>query len=187
MNAVSLIEQYRSGTTSPLEVMRETLKAVERAEPAINAFQWLDPQAALRQAAASEKRWLAGQPTGPLDGLPVAIKDLTLAAGWPTLSGSRTVDAERDWNEDAPSVARLREAGATIFGKTTTPEFGWKGLTDSPLSAYTCNPWDLKPFQRRLQRRCRRLVGGRYWRFCAWDRRRRVDSNSCQLLWSVWI
>ena len=143
VTALGLIEQYRKCAVSPVEHMRETLQRIERLEPRINAFQWIDAQSALRQAEASQQRWLAGQPCGPLDGLPIAIKDLTLAAGWPTLSGSRTVDADREWNEDAPSVARLREAGAIIFGKTTTPEFGWKGLTDSPLSGYTRNPWDL--------------------------------------------
>ena len=143
MNALTLIEQYTTKARSPLEVMRETLQRVERLEPKINAFQHLDAERALRDAAQSTERWTAGSPMGALDGLPVAIKDLTLVAGWPTRSGSLTVDIERQWNEDAPCVARLREAGAIVFGKTTTPEFGWKGLTDSPLSGYTRNPWEL--------------------------------------------
>ena len=63
--------------------------------------------------------------------------------GFPTLRGSRLVDPDQDWSEDAPAVARLREAGAVIFGKTTTPEFGWKALGDSPLTGITRNPWDL--------------------------------------------
>ena len=80
----------------------------------------------------------------PLDGVPVAVKDILLTRGWPTLRGSRTIDPSQAWNEDAPAVARLREAGAVLLGKTTTPEYGWKGVTDSPLSGVTRNPWNLK-------------------------------------------
>ncbi|MCZ9342519.1 amidase family protein, partial [Streptomyces sp. TRM76130] len=69
-------------------------------------------------------------------------KDILLMRGHPTLKGSRTVSEEGAWDEDAPSVARLREHGAVFLGKTTTPEYGWKGVTDSPLSGVTRNPWD---------------------------------------------
>ena len=74
--------------------------------------------------------------------MPVSIKDLILAKGWPTLRGSRTVDADQAWDVDAPAAARLREAGAVILGKTTTPEFGCKGETNSPLTGITRNPWN---------------------------------------------
>jgi aspartyl-tRNA(Asn)/glutamyl-tRNA(Gln) amidotransferase subunit A len=74
--------------------------------------------------------------------VPVSIKDLLLTKGWPTLRGSRTVDPAGPWIDDAPAVARLRESGAVLLGKTTTPEFGWKGVTDSPLTGITRNPWD---------------------------------------------
>ena len=83
-----------------------------------------------------------GEPAGDLDGVPVSIKDLILARGWPTLRGSRTVDPQQAWDVDAPASARLREAGAVILGKTTTPEFGCKGETNSPLTGITRNPWD---------------------------------------------
>jgi len=73
----------------------------------------------------------------------VTIKDLLLMRGFPTLRGSPLVEPEQDWSEDAPATARLREAGAVILGKTTTPEFGWKALGDSPLTGITRNPWDL--------------------------------------------
>jgi len=79
-----------------------------------------------------------------LDGVPVAIKDLLLTRGWPTLRGSRAIDPRQSWNDDAPAVARLREAGVVLLGKTTTSEYGWKGVTDSPLTGVTRNPWDLK-------------------------------------------
>ena len=74
--------------------------------------------------------------------MPATIKDLLLTAGWPTLRGSRLLDAAGPWPEDAPAVARLRESGAVLLGKTTTPEFGWKGVTDSRRFGATGNPWD---------------------------------------------
>jgi aspartyl-tRNA(Asn)/glutamyl-tRNA(Gln) amidotransferase subunit A len=74
--------------------------------------------------------------------VPVAVKDLLLTKGWPTLRGSRAVDPGQPWEHDAPSVARARTHGAVLIGKTTTPEIGWKGVTDSPLTGVTCNPWD---------------------------------------------
>ena len=82
-------------------------------------------------------------PLGPLDGVPVSIKDLLLTKGWPTRRGSKTVDPAGPWPDDAPAVARLRESGAVLFGKNTTPEFGWKGVTDSALNGITRNPWNL--------------------------------------------
>jgi aspartyl-tRNA(Asn)/glutamyl-tRNA(Gln) amidotransferase subunit A len=74
--------------------------------------------------------------------VPVTVKDILLLRGHPTLRGSRTVSGQGSWEEDAPSVARLREHGAVFLGKTTTPEYGWKGVTDSPLSGVTRNPYD---------------------------------------------
>src|SRR5688572_2513652 len=103
----------------------------------------VDEARALAAAKAAEKRWRKGSPKGPVDGVPVLIKDILLTKGWPTLRGSRTIDSDQDWPEDAPAVARLRESGAVLIGKTTTPEFGWKGVTDSPLTGITRNPWDL--------------------------------------------
>jgi aspartyl-tRNA(Asn)/glutamyl-tRNA(Gln) amidotransferase subunit A len=79
---------------------------------------------------------------GVLDGVPTSIKDLILTKGWPTLRGSRTVDPNQAWDVDAPATARLREAGAVLLGKTTTPEFGCKGETNSPLTGISRNPWD---------------------------------------------
>src|SRR5215469_8399599 len=84
------------------------------------------------------------EPLSFIDGVPATIKDLVLTKGWPTLRGSRTVDASQSWNEDAPATQRLREAGAVLLGKTTTPEFGWKGVCDSPLTGITRNPWNPK-------------------------------------------
>jgi aspartyl-tRNA(Asn)/glutamyl-tRNA(Gln) amidotransferase subunit A len=79
---------------------------------------------------------------GALEGVPASIKDLILTRGWPTLRGSRTVDPNQAWEVDAPVTARLRESGAVLFAKTTTPEFGCKGETNSPATGITCNPWN---------------------------------------------
>ena len=84
-------------------------------------------------ARASEARWQKGAPQGLLDGVPLAIKDTQLTRGWPRLVGSKTIDPNQSWHEDAPATARLRAQNAVFFGKTTTPEFGWKPTTDSPL------------------------------------------------------
>jgi aspartyl-tRNA(Asn)/glutamyl-tRNA(Gln) amidotransferase subunit A len=116
-------------------------RIIETLNPVFNAFS-LVSENALSESRASEARWLAGQPKGLLDGVPVSIKDLILTKGWPTLRGSKTIDPKGPWNDDAPATARLREHGAVLLGKTTTPEFGWKGVTDSPLTGITRNPWN---------------------------------------------
>jgi aspartyl-tRNA(Asn)/glutamyl-tRNA(Gln) amidotransferase subunit A len=141
-SAVDLSTLYRDGQVSPVETATAVLDRIEAVNPVLNCFCLIDRDTTLAQARESEARWQAGTPLSPLDGIPVSIKDLTLTAGWPTLRGSRTVDPEQDWNEDSPPVARLREAGAVLSGKTTTPEFGWKGVTDNTLTGITRNPWD---------------------------------------------
>jgi aspartyl-tRNA(Asn)/glutamyl-tRNA(Gln) amidotransferase subunit A len=141
LSAVELLRLYRSKRTSPVEVTRAVLKQIDDLNPLLNCFCFLAPDA-LAVAKASEARWMKGEPKGMLDGVPVSIKDLLLTKGWPTLRGSKTVDAKGPWNDDAPVVARLREAGALLIGKTTTPEFGWKGVTDNPLTGITRNPWN---------------------------------------------
>jgi len=140
--ATTLQALYRAGQASPTEVVRAVLARIERLNPLLNAFCHLSPEDSLRSAAASTERWHRGEPCGPLDGVPVPVKDLILAKGWPTLRGSRTVDPNQAWDVDAPATARLREAGAVILGKTTTPEFGCKGETNSPLTGITRNPWN---------------------------------------------
>src|SRR4051794_328722 len=141
--ATRLLELYRARDLSPVAVMEETLRRLEAYEGALNAFVLYDPDSAMKAARASEARWHRGEPRGLLDGIPVALKDTLLTTGWPRLVGSRTISPDQPWTEDSPAVARLREAGALFFGKTTTPEFGWKAVTDSPLSGITRSPWDL--------------------------------------------
>ena len=141
--ASELLALYRSRQASPVEATQAVLARIERLNPRLLAFCHVAPEDALAAALASEARWQCGQPCGPLDGVPTSIKDLILAKGWPTLRGSRTVDAAQAWDVDAPATARLREAGAVLLGKTSTPEFGCKGETNSPRTGITRNPWDL--------------------------------------------
>lgn len=140
--ATDLVAAYSRGDLSPVDVSRTVLDRIERLNPAVNAFCLVDPERAEQGARESERRWHRGQPSGLLDGVPVSIKDMFLTRGWPTLRGSRAIDPDQSWQEDAPAVARLREQGAVLVGKTTTPELGWKGVTDSPLTGVTRNPWD---------------------------------------------
>ncbi|MFJ2891014.1 amidase [Streptomyces sp. NPDC087305] len=142
LTAVELLDGYRRREFSPVEATRATLERAEEIQPAVNAFVRLDAEGALAQAAESAERWRRGEPAGLLDGVPVTVKDILLQRGTPTLRGSKTIAEQGSWDEDAPSVARLREHGAVFIGKTTTPEFGWKGVTDSPLSGVTRNPHD---------------------------------------------
>ncbi len=140
--ATELLAAYRTKSVSPVEAVKASLARIRRLDPVLNAFVLVDAKAALAAAKASESRWMKGQPRGLLDGVPVSVKDLLLTKGWPTLRGSKTVDRKGPWKDDAPCVARLREHGAVLLGKTTTPELGWKGVTDSPLTGVTRNPWN---------------------------------------------
>ena len=141
LGASEILEKYRTRALSPVEVAEAVLKRIEGLNPVLNAFCLINEKL-LEEAKASEARWLKGEPKGLLDGVPVSVKDLLLTKGWPTLRGSKTVDPKGPWNDDAPAVARLRENGALFLGKTTTPEFGWKGVTDGPLTGITRNPWN---------------------------------------------
>ncbi len=138
----SLLRAYGRGELTPEAVTEAALARIKATEATLNAFQIVDEAGAREAAAASARRWAEGRPLGPMDGIPLSIKDIVATKNWPTLSGSLTEDANGPWDTDAPSVARLREGGAVILGKTTTPEFGWKGMTDSPLAGITRNPWN---------------------------------------------
>ncbi len=142
LTAVQLLDGYRKGEFSPLDATRAALERAERIQPEVNAFVRLTADEALARADASAGRWRRGEPAGLLDGVPVTVKDILLMRGAPTLRGSKTISEQGSWDEDAPSVARLRAHGAVFLGKTTTPEYGWKGVTDSPLSGVTRNPYD---------------------------------------------
>ncbi|WP_421107520.1 amidase [Streptomyces sp. NEAU-S77] len=142
LTAVQLLERYGSGDLSPVEATRAALDRIEQIQPRVNAYSRVDGEEALRQAEESAERWRRGEPAGLLDGVPVSVKDILLMRGGPTLRGSRTVRTDGPWDEDAPAVARMRDHGAVFLGKTTTPEFGWKGVTDNPVDGVTGNPYD---------------------------------------------
>lgn len=137
-----LTDGFAAGQITPEAATEAALARAVLLEPHLNAFAYLDSEGAMAAAARAGARWRSGQPIGPLDGIPLTIKDLTAVRGLPLRLGSRTT-SDAPAEEDAPCVARLRAAGAVILGKTTTPEFGWKGMTDGPLFGCTRNPWDL--------------------------------------------
>ncbi|MDB1089587.1 amidase [Streptomyces sp. ACA25] len=142
LTAGALTAGYAAGRFTPVDAARAALERAETVQPQVNAFVLLDGEAALEQAAASRDRWRSGRPAGPLDGVPVTVKDILLMRGHPTRRGSAGARTEGPFEEDAPSVARLRESGAVFLGKTTTPEFAWKGVTDCPPHGATGNPYD---------------------------------------------
>jgi len=144
LTAGELIAHYRSKRLSPVEVTQAALARIGRLDPVYNAFVLVDETRALNDARAAETRWQRGQPAGLVDGIPATVKDLIVTEGWPTRRGSRTIDPQQPWTENAPPVARMKEQGAVFLGKTTTPEFGWKGVTDSPLTGITVNPWNTR-------------------------------------------
>jgi aspartyl-tRNA(Asn)/glutamyl-tRNA(Gln) amidotransferase subunit A len=141
-SAHALLDGFRSKALSPVEVTQSLLDRIDALQPKLNAFVVVDRDGALAAARASEQRWQRGDPAGALDGVPVTIKDLVMMRGFPTRRGSRLVDPVPD-AYDGPATARLREAGAVILGKTTTPEFGWKAIGDSPVTGISRNPWNL--------------------------------------------
>lgn len=142
-SAEALARAFRRGEASPVDAAAAVFARLDGWQAKINAFCFEDRERTLADARTSEARWQAGAPLSPLDGVPISIKDLILTRGWPTRRGSRTIDPGQPWNDDAPSVARCREAGLVIIGKTTTPEFGIKGTTDNTLTGVTRNPWNL--------------------------------------------
>ncbi|MBI3507213.1 MAG: amidase [Proteobacteria bacterium] len=142
LSVTELLAGYARRRFSPVEVAQACFARISRLDPTYNGFCLVDEESALAAAGRSEGRWASGAPQGTLDGVPTTVKDLLLTKGWPTLRGSKLVAKDQDWSEDAPTVARLRASNAVLLGKTTTPEFGWKGIGDSPLTGITRNPWD---------------------------------------------
>lgn len=142
MTAVELVDRYRRRELSPVEVTHAVLGAVEELDPRLNAFVLVAPEEALEAARQSEDRWRRGEPCGPVDGVPATVKDIITVRGWPTHKGSLTLRGQPADAADAPSTRNLRRNGAILIGKTTTPEFGWKAVTDSPATGITRNPWN---------------------------------------------
>jgi aspartyl-tRNA(Asn)/glutamyl-tRNA(Gln) amidotransferase subunit A len=142
LTASELVAAYATGELSPVETTLSALHAIEQRNGELNAYCLVDPEGALEQAKVSEARWREGNPLGYLDGVPTSVKDMFLTRGWPTLRGSKCISPDQPWEVDSPITARLRENGVVLLGKTTTPELGWKGVTDNPLTGITRNPVD---------------------------------------------
>jgi len=143
LSAAQLSSLYRRRELSPVDTVEAMLARASALQTHLNAFVLIDAAGARKAAKESEARWLKGTPLSPLDGVPTSIKDTTQVKGWPTRIGSHATD-ETPAAESAPAVERLQAAGMVLLGKTTTPEFGWKALTDSPLQGTTRSPWNLK-------------------------------------------
>ena len=139
--ATALIEAFRRRELSPVEVMQSVLGHIERWEQHLKALYLLRPELALQQARASEARWRTGQPMGPLDGVPVTLKDNLATQGDPTPLGTAAVDLTPAV-ADAPPVARLKESGAVTVAKTTMPDYGMLSSGLSSFHKLTRNPWD---------------------------------------------
>ncbi len=141
LGVADLTVRYAAGALSPVEVAHACLDRAAAIGLRFNAFTHLDREAALAAARASEARWRAKTPRSPIDGVPTTIKDIVWVKGWHIRYGTRAFEGVNP-TEDAPTVRLLREAGAVLLGLTTTPEFGWKAVTDSALSGVTRNPWN---------------------------------------------
>ena len=143
MPATKMARAIREKKLSPVEIVNTLLERIEAIDPKLNAYVTLTAAAARRQARRAESAVMKREKLGPLHGVPYSIKDLTITKGVRTMRGSKIYENFVP-DEDPPLVERLRAAGGIMLGKTATPEFGWKGVTDSLVTGITRNPWNLK-------------------------------------------
>src|SRR3989475_1806155 len=141
MPATELAGLIRTKKLSPVDLTCAVLDRIGRINPIVNAFCAVTADAAVAAAREAEQAVMKGPVRGPLHGIPFSIKDLLYTKGIRTMSGSYICE-HRVVDVDPAVVRRLRQAGGVMLGKTTTPEFGWKGLGDSPLTGITRNPWN---------------------------------------------
>lgn len=142
LSASELSKLLARGEVSPVDIVNAMLERASTLQPHLNAFVLIDGEGAQAAARAAETRWQSGQPLSPFDGIPTTIKDTTNVRGWPTRYGSHSTD-ETPASDNAAVTDRFLAAGMILLGKSTTPEFGWKALTDSPLQGTTRTPWNL--------------------------------------------
>ena len=138
--ATELASMIRQKTVSPVEVMRETIQRAQALNPRLNAICTPTFDAAMQEAIEAEQAVMRGRPLGILHGVPTSIKDLAFTRGVRTMAGSH-IHSDRIPDFDHLHVERLRKAGAISIGKTTVSEFGWSGVSSSPLTGITHNPW----------------------------------------------
>ena len=161
VSAVDLVHRIGSRELSPVEIVQATLARLEALNPRLNAVCTTTAERAMDAAREAEAALTRGERSGPLHGVPVTIKDLAYTRGVRTMGGSH-IFAQRVPDEDAPFVSRLARAGAIMIGKTTTPEFGWKGCGDSPLTRDIPQPLEARLQRGRLEHRSRNLRRRRY-------------------------
>ncbi len=143
LSAVELASAYARRALSPVEVAEALLDRIARLDGDLTSMILIDRDMTLAMAGRSARRWRDGRPIGPLDGVPVSVKDLLLLEGYVTRRGTVLTEGAAPDREDAPSVANLKAAGCVILGKSATTEYGWKGIGDCPLHGPTRNPWSL--------------------------------------------
>lgn len=141
LSARELLDAYRRKSLSPVEAFRAVTARIEAWEPSIRALYAYDPEEGLRLARDSEARWRRGEARA-LEGVPATIKDNIATKGTPMPLGTAARAEEPPAAEDAPAAARLREAGAVIFAKTTMPDYGMLSSGLSSFHPLTRNPWD---------------------------------------------
>jgi aspartyl-tRNA(Asn)/glutamyl-tRNA(Gln) amidotransferase subunit A len=141
-SATDLVDAVRAKRVSAVEITTEVLERIGSLEARLNAFAFLAAEEAMAAARAADRALAKGEPLGPLHGVPVTIKDHEAVRGMQVEFGTHLRKGDVA-PADGAMVSRLRQAGAIILGKTTTPEFGWKGVSNSPLSGVTHNPWKL--------------------------------------------
>ena len=148
--ATELVDAIRAKKLSAVEITTAVLNRIAALEPRLNAFAYLAAEEAMDAAEAADRALAKGEPIGPLHGVPVTIKDHEAVRGMQIEYGTHLRRGDVAAADNA-MVARLRRAGAIILGKTTTPEFGWMGVSNSPLTGITHNPWKhgLTPAPRR--------------------------------------
>jgi aspartyl-tRNA(Asn)/glutamyl-tRNA(Gln) amidotransferase subunit A len=142
LSAVDLLAGYRAKQFTPSEVLEDVLAHIRRWEPRIKALYAFDPDGARAAARESTARWQTGLSVGTLDGVPVTIKDNIATKGVPVPLGAASIKLIPS-PVDAPPAARLREAGAVIFSKTTMPDYGMLSSGLSSFHALARNPWNL--------------------------------------------
>jgi aspartyl-tRNA(Asn)/glutamyl-tRNA(Gln) amidotransferase subunit A len=155
MAATELAELIRNRSLSPVELMEQTIARAQALNPQLNAICTPTFDAAMKQAREAENRLMGQDVLPPLHGIPTTIKDLALTRGVRTMAGSH-VFAQRVPDVDHAHVERMRAAGMISIGKTTTSEFGWSGVSNSPLTGVTHNPWKhgIMPVRPVPERRC---------------------------------
>ena len=143
LSATEMARAVREKSVSAVELTGAVLSRIERLNPQLNAYCTLMADSAREAAVEADEQLARGEQPGPLHGVPISIKDNLYVRNCRTTFGSKLHEHDIT-GEDAPITERLKDAGAIILGRTNSPEFGWKGVTDNPVFGITRNPWNLE-------------------------------------------